>query len=90
MYFRGERRSNRTHRSTTDPDTRLFRTGGTGAALSYLAHAMLNKRHGLVANTCVTAATAAAQWDAARMPLAEHPHGTESGDKNYDVRLNVD
>lgn len=63
MKVYGECRSNRTHRSTTGPDTQLFRKGGTGAVLSYLAHALLNHRHGLVVNTCVTA-TGTAEWDA--------------------------
>jgi transposase len=87
--FHGERRSNRTHRSTTDPDAQLFRKGGTGAVLSYLAHALLDNRHGLVVNTCVTAATGTAEWDAVEILLAGHHRGTVGGDKNYDVRRNV-
>lgn len=89
VNFHGERRSNRTHRSTTDPDTQLFRKGGTGAVLSYLAHAVLDNRHGLVVNTCVTAATGTAEWDAVEMLLADCHRGTVGGDKNYDVRRNV-
>jgi len=89
VNFHGERRSNRTHRSTTDPDTQLFRKGGTGAVLSYLAHALLDNRHGLVVNTCVTAATGTAEWDAVEMLLADCHRGTVGGDKNYDVRRNV-
>lgn len=89
VSFHGERRSNRTHRSTTDPDTQLFRKGGTGAVLSYLAHALLDNRHGLVVNTCVTAATGTAEWDAVEMLLADRHRGTVGGDKNYDVRRNV-
>lgn len=50
----GQRRTNQTHQSTTDPDARLFRKGGVGAVLSYLGHVLLDNRHGLVVNTCVT------------------------------------
>jgi transposase len=89
VNFHGERRSNRTHRSTTDPDAQLFRKGGTGAVLSYLAHAVLDNRHGLVVNTCVTAATGTAEWDAVEMLLADQHRGTVGGDKNYDVHRNV-
>ena len=84
--FHGERRSNATHRSTTDPDAQLFRKGGAGAVLSYLGHVVLDNRHGLVVNTCVTAATGTAEWDAVEMLLADVRRGTVAGDKNYDMR----
>ena len=87
--FRGERRSNATHRSTTDPDAQLFRKGGAGAVLSYLGHVVLDNRHGLVVNTCVTAATGTAAWDAVDMRLADVRHGTIAGDKHYDMRRGV-
>ena len=86
VNFHGERRSNRTHRSTTDPDAQLFRKGGVGAVLSYLGHVLLDNRHGLVANTCVTAATGTAEWEAAEILLAGRRRGTVGADKNYDVR----
>jgi transposase len=44
------------------PTRRLFRKGGVGAVLSYLGHVLLDNRHGLVVNTCVTAATGTAEW----------------------------
>lgn len=84
--FHGERRSNRTQRSTTDPDAQRFRKGGTDAVLGYLAHALLDNRHGLVVNTCVTAATGTAEWDAVEILLANDHRGTVGRDKNYDVR----
>jgi transposase len=84
--FHGQRRTNQTHQSTTDPDARLFRKGGVGAVLSYLGHVLLDNRHGLVVNTCVTAATGTAEWEAAEMLLAGHTRGTVGADKNYDVR----
>lgn len=84
--FHGQRRTNQTHQSTTDPDARLFRKGGVGAVLSYLGHVLLDNRHGLVVNTCVTAATGTAEWEAAEMLLAGRRRGTVGADKNYDVR----
>lgn len=88
--FHGQRRTNQTHQSTTDPDARLFRKGGVGAVLSYLGHVLLDNRHGLVVNTCVTAATGTAEWEAAEMLLAGHRRGTVGADKNYDVRRFVE
>ena len=58
VNFRGERRRNDTHQSATDPQARLYRKGpGREAAPAYLGHVLLDNRHGLVANVCVTAAT---------------------------------
>jgi hypothetical protein len=51
-----------------------------------LGHVLLDNRHGLVVNTCVTAATGTAEWDAAEMLLAGRRGGTVGGNKNYDVR----
>ena len=68
------------------PDAQLFRKGGAGAVLSYLGHVVLDNRHGLVVNTCVTAATGTAEWDAVEMRLADVRRGTVAGDKNYDMR----
>src|SRR5713101_7139363 len=54
VNFRGERRSNRTHASTTDPDARLARKGkGKEAKLSYQASVLVDNRHGLVVQTAV-------------------------------------
>ena len=58
VAFHGERRRNDTHQSTTDPQARLYLKGsGRKATLTYLRHVLLDNRHGLVANVCVTAAT---------------------------------
>jgi transposase len=54
VTFRGERRSNATHASTTDPDARLARKGkGKEAKLSYQASVLVDNRHGLVVQTVV-------------------------------------
>ena len=87
VNFHGESRRNDTHQSTTDPDPRLARKGpGREAKLSYAGHVLLDNRHGLVANVCVTAATGTAEREAALLLLAEAPRATTVGaDKNFDV-----
>lgn len=50
--FHGEKRSNQTHESTTDPEARLYRKGkGAEAKLCYLGHALMENRNGLLVNT---------------------------------------
>src|SRR5436190_2863462 len=66
--FHGESRRNDTHQSPTYPEAMLARKGaGREAKLSYAGHVLLDNRHGLVANGCVTSATGtgergATQW----------------------------
>ena len=91
--FRGERRRNDTHQSTTDPEARLYRKGpGRAATLAYLGHVLLDNRHGLVANVCVTAATGTAEREAATAMLAASapPGSTVGADKGYDAARFVD
>jgi transposase len=86
--FHGERRRNDTHASTTDPDAHLHRKGrGKEAKLAYLGHVLLDNRHGLVANVCVTHATGTAEREAALLmaKVSIGPRGTLGGDKNYDA-----
>ena len=93
VNFHGERRRNDTHESTTDPQVRLYRKGpGREATLEYLGHVLLDNRHGLVANVCVTAATGTAERDAAASMLAASapPGSTVGADKGYDVARFVD
>lgn len=87
VNFHGEARRNDTHESTTDPDARLARKGnGKEAKLSYAGHVLLDNRHGLVANVCVTAATGTAEREAALLLLGEAPDAaTVGGDKGFDV-----
>ena len=88
--FHGERRSNDTHQSTTDPEARLYKKSkGSEAKLCYLGHGLMENRHGLLVKTCVTRATGRAEREAAlRMarPLAGGKRLTLAGDKNYDTR----
>jgi hypothetical protein len=52
VNFHGERRSNATHQSSTDPEARLARKGpGKEARLCYAGHVQMDNRHGLVVNT---------------------------------------
>jgi len=47
--FRGEKRSNETHASTTDPDARLARkTSGQEAKLGFTGHLLIENRHGML------------------------------------------
>ena len=87
--FRGERRSNATHASTTDPDARLARKSNHGAArLSYQASVLMDNRHGLVVATHVTHPGYTAEWDAALEMLSTlEPRArrrTLGADKGYD------
>src|SRR5678815_1386206 len=87
VNFHGESRRNDTHQSTTDPDAMLARKGaGREAKLSYAGHVLLDNRHGLVANVCVTAATGTAEREAAALLLTEATGAvTVGGDKGFDV-----
>jgi transposase len=89
VNFRGEKRSNATHQSTTDPDARLYKKGvGRQAQLAYLGHVLMENRHGLVVNTEVTPADGFGERDAA-LRMAEAIPGrhrvTLGGDKGYDI-----
>src|SRR6201993_1796279 len=53
--FRGEKRSNQTHRSTTDPDARLYRKGpGMEAKLCFIGHGLMENRAGLIVHARLT------------------------------------
>jgi len=88
--FHGEKRSNATHQSTTDPDARLYKKGkGRPAQLAYLGHVLMENRHGLVIDTEVTPADGYGERDAA-LRMAERIPGTGratlGADKAYDMR----
>jgi transposase len=95
VNFRGEKRSNDTHASTTDPDARLYKKAtGQEAKLAFLGHVLMENRHGLVVQTRLTQATGTAERDASLEMVEEkrkQKHGrlTVSGDKNYDVAEHV-
>lgn len=88
--FHKEKRSNETHRSLTDPDARLYRKGdGQPAKLSYIGHALMENRHGLVVDGSVSLATGTAEREAA-LDLVDRRSArhriTLGADKAYDVR----
>lgn len=56
--FKGEKRSNETHQSTTDPDARLYKKGnGDKSRLCYLGYALMENRNGLVVDATTTLAS---------------------------------
>ena len=87
--FHGEKRSNKTHASKTDPDARLYRKGpGQPAKLAYLGHVLMENRQALVVETRLTLATGTAERDAALEMVADRPGHhriTLGADKAYDV-----
>jgi transposase len=90
--FRKTKRSNETHASTTDKDARLFRKGdGQESRLSYLGHAVMENRNGLVVAAEATLATGTAEREAAARLSERLPDGATLGaDKNYDAEAFVE
>src|SRR6266508_2774477 len=75
VNFHGQKRSNETHQSTTDPDSMLCRKGkGKEAKLGYAGHLLMENRNGLAVSACVTPATGTAERDAA-LDFAEEMSG---------------
>jgi transposase len=87
VNFHGERRRNATHASTTDPEARLMRKGNQREAkLSYQGHVLMENRHGLVVDTCLTQASGTAEREAAlAMATNLSPGATLGADKGYDT-----
>lgn len=92
--FKGQRRSNDTHESTTDGDARLYRKGKTASELRYMGHTLSDNRHGLVANAVVTLADGYAEREAAKAMVNDARQAqadptrtiTLGADKGYDAR----
>jgi transposase len=88
--FRGEKRSNQSHVSTTDPDAMLYRKGsGMEAKLCFIGHALMENRHGLFVDARLTKVSGHAERLAALdmiEPLADRPQAiTLAGDKGFDA-----
>jgi transposase len=87
--WKGRPRTNDTHESTTDPDSRLFRkSSGTPAVLCYQGHALMENRSGLVVGAVVTHADGYGERDAAKVMMGLVPGAgrkTLGADKNYDT-----
>ena len=95
--FRGQKRSNKTHRSKTDPEARLYRkAAGQETKLAHLGHSLCENRHGLIVAVEVTEANGTAERDAAltmldrvrikgaRKGARGVRRGTLGADKGYD------
>lgn len=64
--FKGEKRLNETHQTTTDPGARLYKKGdGDKSGRCYLGHALMENRNGLVVDATATLASGTAERDAA-------------------------
>jgi transposase len=90
VSFHGERRSNETHQSTTDPEARLARkSNATAAKLCYTGHLLMEHRNALIVDAELTEATGYAERDAAlemlRRLLPKKRRRTVAGDKGYDT-----
>ena len=88
--FHGRKRSNETHASTSDPEARLYRKGeGQEAKLCFMGHGLMENRHGLLVDACVTQANGHAERLAALHliePRADRPQAITLGaDKAYDA-----
>ena len=92
VNFQGQRRSNLTHRSTTDPEALLARKGNRQPAkLYYAGHVLMENRHGLVVDMDLTQATGFAERETALRLLHRQPHSrrgrrTVGADKGFDTR----
>lgn len=90
--FHGETRTNETHESTTDPESRLYKKSyGQEAQLSYLGHTLVENRNGLIVAAMATQADGTAERDAGILMLADLTEGkarrvTVGADKAYDTQ----
>lgn len=88
--FHGEKRSNETHASTTDPEAKLYRKGnGQSSRMAFMGHVLMENRNGLVVGATLTQATGTAEREAALAMIDElkpKRRITLGGDKGYDVR----
>lgn len=93
--FHGQRRTNETHRSTTDPEARIARKGrGQEAKLCFSGHVLMENRNGLVLDVLVSQANGTAERDAALLMLdrrrGPRKRVTLGADKGYDTRSFVE
>jgi transposase len=83
--FRGEKRTNKTHESSTDPESRIYKKGVQSARMSYLGHVMMENRNGIAVDARVTQAHGTAEVDSAVEMASALKVGTTIGaDKGYD------
>lgn len=91
--FHGEKRSNKTHASTTDPDAKLYRKAdGQPSRIAFMGHVLMENRNGLVVGATLTPATGTAEREAALAlvdQLGAKRRITLGADKAYDARAFV-
>lgn len=93
--FRGEKRSNETHASTTDPDAKLYRKGnGQSSRLCFMGHVLMENRNALIVEAALTRAGGMAEREAAVAMLDRRRRCgrriTLAADKAYDVRAFIE
>ena len=91
VAWHGQRRSNDTHTSTTDPEARLYRkSNNTAAKLCFAGHLLMENRNALIVDAELTAADGYAERQAALEMLGRLPRSrrrrTVAGDKGYDTK----
>ena len=91
VQFHGEKRSNDTHASTTDPEARLYRkSSNTAATLCFAGHLLMENRNALIVDAELTIADGYAELATAAEMLARLPkterRRTVAGDKGYDTK----
>jgi transposase len=90
VNFHGEKRSNQTHESKTDPEAKLARKGkGKEAKLSYSGNLLVENRNGLIVDALAWEANGTAERDTALLMLEQIPgdHSiTVGGDKGFDTK----
>jgi len=88
--FHGEKRSNDTHASATEPEAKLYRKGkGKEAKLSYIGNVMTENRNGFVVEAELRQVSGTIEREAATAMIARYSPGaqriTVGGDKNFDT-----
>lgn len=91
VQWHGQKRSNDTHASTTDPEARLYRkSANTAATLCYSGHLLMENRNALIVDAELTRADGYAERATALDMLSRLPRArrrrTVAGDKGYDTR----
>lgn len=89
--FRGQKRSNETHQSKTDADAKLYRKGtGQEAKLSYLGHALMENRNGLIVDAMLTQADGTAEREAAMILTYRQCERNRKDRRNGPITLGAD
>lgn len=90
--FRGSTRSNASHASKTDPDSRLYRKGNTASRLCFMGHTLMENRNGLIVDAVLTRADGKAEREAAKAMIGKLVQAkpqvssiTLGTDKSYDA-----